>query len=156
MSDERFAKVVGQTEDGTLIIEDPAAEGMIAAVEAHNYSIGKHNCKVTFDSQRERVDHFVSRIKERGDDPKDVLITLINADDPKGRPLADALMPDTDWNQFRSNGEIPFARGLAGREGIQEILYDIDEEAAKKLKHIDGIACVVIDSGVAETFSCEV
>lgn len=154
MSDEPTARIVGQTEDGTLIMDDPTAEGVIAAVESHNYRINKQNCELTFIEQKERVQHFVDRMHERGDDPQKVIITLINVDDPHGGPIADILMPGMDWQQFRDQGLTPYARGLAGRESIEEILEMFDSHAAKQSKTIGGIACVVIDHGVAAVFPC--
>jgi hypothetical protein len=152
MSDEPTARIVGELPDGTVLMEDPEAEGVIAAVEEHNRRVNKENCKRTLSAQYDRVRHFVTRIKERGDDPREVVITLINVDDPHGGPLADILMPGVDWQQFRDRGETPYARGLAGREGIEEALKLFDPEAAEKLRDVEDIACVVIDHGVAEVF----
>ena len=154
MSNKPTARVVGTLPDGTILLEDPEALGAIAAVEAHNYHIHKKNCELTFSTQANRVQHFVSRIKERGDDPMNVVITLINVDDPHGGPLADILMPGINWQHFRDQGQVPYARGLAERQGIQNILGTIDSLAAKKLKNIQGIACVVVDWGVADVFPC--
>jgi hypothetical protein len=151
MSEEPTARIVGELPDGTVLMEDPAADGMIAAVETHNRIINKKNCGRTLIEQCDRVQHFVNRIKERGDDPRDVVITLIRVDDPHGGPLADALMPGMNWQLFRDRGEAPYARGLAGREFIQDALELFDPEAAKKLRLMH-IACVVIDHGVAEVF----
>jgi hypothetical protein len=61
-------------------------------------------------------------------------------------------MPGTDWQAIRDRGETPFALGLANRPGIQEILDQIDKEAADKLRGMAGIAVVVVDHSVAEVF----
>ena len=61
-------------------------------------------------------------------------------------------MPGHDWQSYRDRGETPFARGLAGREGVRSFLEMIDREAMEKLRSFDGLAVVVVDHGVAEVF----
>lgn len=118
---------------------------MIRAVE-------KHNCRHTLDLNAERVAHFKQRVIERGMSASEVVTVLINVDDAQGRPLADALMPGFNWQEIRDRGEIPFARGLAERAGVQGFLDAIDQEAATKLQEMVEVAVVVIDHGVAEVF----
>jgi len=91
-------------------------------------------------------------MKDGGRSPSSVVIVLINVDDVHGGPIAEALMPGHDWQEYRDRGELPVARGLAGREGIEAVLADFDKEAAVKLKVTKGIAVVVVDHGVAEIF----
>lgn len=62
----------------------------------------------------------------------------------------DALMPGTDWQAIRDQGQVPFARGLAGREG-QGMLDFLDAEAAGK-RHMNDLAVVVVDYEVADVF----
>lgn len=133
--------------DGQIVLEDPTAVGMIRAV-------GKHNCIGTMESQTDRVAYFEKRMEQRGDNPDAVVIVLINVDDTElSRGIADTLMPRHDWQVYRDEGEIPFARGLAGREGIQGMLDDFDKEAAAKLTELAGqVAVIVFDHGVAEVF----
>lgn len=132
--------------DGQLVLDDPQALAVFRTVN-------KANCRNTFDINLDRVAHFKGRMTERGLSPDDVVIVLVNVDDVNGGPLADALMPGTDWQQFRNQGQVPFARGLAGRPGIQEILAAFDKEAAEKLEAMPGTsAVVVVDHGVAEVF----
>ena len=131
--------------DGQLVLDDPDALAMIRVVN-------KHNCKTMFELNRDRVDHFVKRMKDGGRSPSSVVIVLINVDDVHGGPIAEALMPGHDWQEYRDRGELPVARGLAGREGIEAVLADFDKEAAVKLKVTKGIAVVVVDHGVAEIF----
>lgn len=70
-----------------------------------------------------------------------------------GGPLAESLMPDHDWQQYRDLGQVPMARGLAVREGIQNLLDLLDKEAGEKLRAITtGVAVIVMDFGVAEVF----
>lgn len=131
--------------NGKLVLNDPVAVGVISAV-------GKSNCKITLEAQTERVSHFKNRVAERGLSPDQVVIVLLNVDDPNGGQLAEALMPGTDWQPTRDLGQVPYARGLAMREGIQEALAFFDESAAKKLSETKDLAVVVVDYGVAEIF----
>ena len=132
--------------DGQMVIDDPVAVGVIQAVE-------KHNCRNTLELNADRVAHFKRRLGERGMTAKDAVITVINVDDVHGGPIADALMPGTNWQEIRDRGEVPFARGLAMREGIQGLLDTFDKEAADKLRQMTDVAVVVVDHGVAEVFS---
>lgn len=133
--------------NGQLVLDDPAAVGMIRAV-------GKHNCAGTMEAQADRVAYFKQRIEERGDSPDSVVIVLINVDATEmNKSLANTLMPGQDWQAYRDRGEVPFARGLAGREGIQGVLDHFDPEAAAKLTAVAGkVAVIIFDHGVAEVF----
>lgn len=64
--------------DGQLVLDDPAALGLITGV-------AKHNCHATFDIHAERVTHFKVRVAERGLDPSTVVIVLLNVNDHKRR-----------------------------------------------------------------------
>lgn len=125
------------------LLNDPATVGFCRAV-------AKHNCKGTYEANAERLIYFRRRMANY--DPLLVVIVVVNVDDHNGAPLADALMPGFDWQQYRDRGEIPMARGLAVREGIQEILEVIDKEAAEKLRNQKGVAVVVVDHGTAEVY----
>lgn len=132
--------------DGALVMDDPDALGLIIAIE-------KHNCRSTLLLNTERVIHFITRMAALGKTVDEVVIVIINVDDPHGGPLADMLMPGTDWQAFRDVGEVPFARGLADRDGIHAALMHFDEMAAEKLTTASGNAIVVVvDRGVAEIF----
>ncbi len=149
MSDDYPRAVVRTLPDGTVVLDDPDALAVIRVIE-------KHNCKNTYDLNAERIAHFVRRIGERGQTGDDVVIVVINVDTPLGKPLADALMPGHDWQAYRDRGEIPFARGLAVREGIQGVLDMIDKEAGDKLRATrDQTAVVVVDHGVVEIFNAD-
>lgn len=136
--------------DGQYVLDDPVGIEVIRAV-------GKHNCRATWTENHERIEHFANRILEKGLTSADVVIVILNVDDPHGGPLADGLMPGHEamWQDFRDKGMVPFARGLAGREGIQNVLALFDEEASEKLARIDGIAVVVVDHEVAEVWPWE-
>ncbi len=131
--------------DGQLVLDDPVAVAVIHAVE-------KHNCRNTLQMNTDRVEHFKRRLVERGMTSDQAVIVLLNVDDVHGGPLADALMPGHNWQEIRDRGEIPFARGLAMRDGIQEALGVFDKDAATKLQGMNDVAVVVVDHGVAEVF----
>ena len=131
---------------GQLVLDDPAAVTIVNAVE-------KHNCRNTLELNADRVVHFKRRVVERGLTAANAVIVLLNVDDVHGGPLAEILMPGFNWQEIRDRGEIPFARGLAVREGIQEALQLFDKEAADKLRKMTDLAVVVMDHGVAEVFS---
>lgn len=132
--------------DGQLILEDPVAVGVIKVV-------GKNNCKNTLDRNADRVAHFKRRLADCGMTSAEAVIVLLNVDDVNGGPLADVLMPGHNWQEIRDKGEVPFARGLAERDGIQEVLGTFDVDAATKLRGMTDVAVVVVDHGVAEVFA---
>lgn len=144
--EEDSPQAVVREVDGQLVLDDPVAVAVIRAV-------GKHNCRNTFDLNADRIAHFKRRLFERGMSASDALITVLNVDDPHGGPLADALMPGHNWQQYRDRGEVPFARGLAMRAGIEKALDTFDKEAAEKLRGMTDVAVVVVDHGVAEIFA---
>lgn len=132
--------------DGQTVLVDPVAYSVMKAVE-------KHNCKNTLELNADRVDHFKNRIVEKGLNPEEMAIVVINVDDPHGAPIAELLMPNFNWQEIRDKGEVPFARGLVYRQSMQEIINEFDEEAAKKMSETSGTIVVVVDHGVAEVFS---
>jgi hypothetical protein len=139
-------------EEPPLVLHDPAAEGMVAAVEAHNRKIAKENCRYLFESQAAHIEYFQQRYIASGAGPGDVIIVLVQVDDPYGAVLAEALMPGYDWQAFRDRGEAPLARGLAGRPGIAEAVAFLDPEAGKRLEAIQGLAVAVVGYGTAEVY----
>ena len=141
-----YPRAVVREIDGQLVLDDPDARAVIGAVS-------KHNCKNTLEINADRVTHFKQRLAERGMTAKQAVIVLLNVDDIHGGPLADILMPGYNWQEIRDRGEVPFARGLAMRDGIQEALGAFDKDAAKKLKKMAEVAVVVVDHGVAEVFA---
>ncbi len=143
MSDQLRATV--REIDGQIILDDPDALAMITA-------IGKRNCRTTFMAQLDVIRRFAMRATERGDSINDVVIVLINVDDANGQHIAPMLMPDHCWQQYRDRCEVPFARGLAGREGIQAALDIIDEDAASKLRAMTELAVIVIDHSTADVY----
>jgi len=103
-----------------------------------------------FRGNAEHLERFTRRVQELGRDGSDTVITLLNVDDPKGGILANILMPGHDWQQYRDAGEIPVARGLAGKDGIPEFLEGVGyADAAVELSATNALKVVVLDSGVA-------
>lgn len=131
---------------GELVLVDPEAYAMIKAV-------AQRNCRITFDTNADRITHFRERIAALGRSPDDVVIVVINVDTQIGRPLADALMPGTNWQAIRDAGQEPFARGLAARDGVHEYLTLVDKDEANKLRHAPGrVVAVIIDYDVVACF----
>ncbi len=132
--------------NGEIVLIDPEAVSVIKAVE-------KSNCINTFHLNIDRIVHFRNRINERHLTNNDVVIVIINVDAPFGLDIANALMPNFNWQDIRDRGEIPFARGLALREYMQKVLDIIDKEAALKLKeNLTETMVVIVDHGVAEVY----
>ncbi len=149
MSDEPEARV--EIINGQPVLIDPAAEGVIAAVEAQNRKIAVQNLRDLVLETKERLDHFVRRIVERGLTWEDAVVTCIQVDDHFGGMLTEALMPGHDWQAYRDRGETPCARGLAGREGIQAILDEYDKliptNAGRWLRETRTYALVAVGYG---------
>ena len=132
--------------DGELVLVDPMACAIIDA-------INKSLCSKTLEDQLDRVRHFTNRITELGKNPADVTIVLLNVNDPLAGQIADTLMPGHDWQQYRDRGEVPFARGLAGRDGMQNILDEISPAEGDKLRGAgDAVTVIVMDHGTVEVF----
>jgi hypothetical protein len=131
--------------NGVLVLDDPDALAVAKAVS-------KHNCGITLGNNSDRVAHFKNRAAELGKTADEVVIVVLNVDDEHGGAIAEKLMPGANWQSFHDQGQVPFARGLAGRKGIQDVLRLFDKEAAKKLRGMKDLAVVVVDYGVAEIF----
>jgi hypothetical protein len=132
--------------NGQLVLDDPDAMAVINTVN-------KLNCQATLEMNADRVKHFQNRLTERGLTADQAVIVVIKVDDIHGGPLAEILMPGYDWQSIRDKGEVPFARGIAERNGIEEALDTFDKEAAAKLHGMKDTAVVVVDYGVAEIFA---
>jgi hypothetical protein len=131
--------------NGELVLIDPVAEALIDA-------IGKDNCFKTMKGQLERVQHFRKRMSELQKDPKEVVIVLINVDAPFGKDLAEALMPGHDWQQYRDQDQIPFARGLAMKESVAKYVKNFDEQVYDLMISSNDETVLVIDHGTAMAF----
>ena len=153
MSD--YPRAVVREVDGQLVLDDPDALAILQVIARHNEAIGKQNCVDTLALNADRVEHFKKRILARGQTPQEVVIVILNVDDPFGGPLAHHLMPGCDemWQGFRDQGQVPFARGLVVREGIQDMLDHLDKNGSgEKLRRAQGVAVIVMDHSVTEVF----
>jgi len=147
--DEELPQAYVKEVDGQLVLIDPVAAGVLQAINQYNGS----NCRHTLEIQLERVVHFTRRIRELRKNPAEVTIVLLNVNDPWGGAMAEILMPGHDWKPYRDRGEVPFARGLAGREGLQGVLDEIDPKEGAKLREAGPVVTVVVmDHGVVEVF----
>lgn len=140
---------VVREENGRLVLDDAAAVAVARVV-------AKKNCEGTLREPEtaERVRHFTRRAKQLGLSPAEVVIVVLNVDDPHAGAIAEALMPTTDWSHIRALGAIPFARGLCTR-AVLDVVATFDPEAAARAAAIDGLLVVVVDHGVAEVFPAE-
>ncbi len=118
--------------------------------------IARQKCDDVFEANKERVAHFSRRIDERGLTGADVVIVVLVVDDTYGGLLADTLMPGQDWQAVRDRGEIPIARGLAVREGIEEAIGTFDPIAAAKMRsNPSAKLAVVVGAGIAEVYQAD-
>lgn len=109
-----------------------------------------------FGANADRVKHFKNRLKELGKSGLDTVITVIDVDDTYGGMLADALMPNHDWQQYRDAGEIPVARGLANKDGIVGFLEAAHYYAASnELREANDIRVLVLHSAIALVLDVE-
>jgi hypothetical protein len=134
------------------MLNDTGAEDQFVGIIK---AVGKYNCNETFNMNKERIDYFAGRIVERRKtEDNQYVIIILNVDDPNGEAITNVLMPGYDWDQFRDKGEIPYARGLASRYYIDQVLKDLDPEAYQKLQKLEPTATpvVIVDHGVAEIF----
>lgn len=140
------ARVERDPDTGELILIDPEAVACATAV-------AKLNCRSTLVANADRVAHFVARITALDRSPDDVMIVVINVDTEIGGLLADALMPGHDWQAVRDAGQVPFARGLAGRPTMVDFVARVDAVEAEKMQRARFRPIVlVVDHGVVAAF----
>lgn len=103
-----------------------------------------------FQASAERILYFKQRAENTDRSGRDVVITLIDADDPIGRVLADALMPNYDWQPYRDAGQVPVARGLAPKAGVAAFLQQAGYAvAAAELTDTEDLRVLVMHAEVA-------
>ncbi len=149
-TDETEARV--DVVDGQLVLVDPVAEAVFEVVAAHNRGIDRQNCLATVKAHADRVAHFAQRVGALGLSPRAALIVLLNMDEPFGALIGNNLMPGHDWAPYRERGEVPYARGLAERAGIEAWIEDPRPGAGRELADIEGLAILVIDHGAIVSF----
>jgi hypothetical protein len=151
VSDEDLPQAYVEVVNDQLVLVDPVAAGVIQALQQFKGNVG--TCRHTLEIQLERVVHFTRRIRELGKNPIEVTIVLLNVEDPWGGLMADILMPGHDWQPYRDRGEVPFARGLAGREGMQGVLDELDPKEGAKLREAGPVVTVIVmDHGEVKVF----
>jgi len=137
--------------NGELLLIDPIGCAVFGAVS-------KHNCKFTFEANSDRIAYFQDRAKTlKSESPvtcPEMSIVVANVDTPFGKAVADVLMPGFDWQSIRDRNEVPFARGLVQRIGMQMFLHSVDEQASEKLQQFksDLPPVIIIDHGTCEVF----
>ncbi len=131
--------------DGQTVLVDPIAYSVMTA-------IAKENCYNTLKLNADRIDYFKNRIVEKGLNPEEMAIVVINVDARHGARIAELLMPNFNWQEIRDKGEVPSARGLVYKNSMKEIINAFDTEAAKKISGGTGTIVIVVDHGVAEVF----
>lgn len=78
-----------------------------------------------FELNRERLEHLAFRaITVKGLKPEEFVATCIEVDDPAWTDLANYLVPNGNWQQYRDIGQMPVARGTSMAEGFLEILSE--------------------------------
>lgn len=148
--EENEPKAIVHEVDGKLILEDPFAVAVIRGI-----NIAK--CNTVHEYNSNRIQHFKERLLFKKLPVSEWLIIIANVDDQHGKVVANALMPGYDWDQYRSIGQVPYARGLTTRVYIQSVLDVIDPVAAEELRAVtDKVITVVIDAGIAVVFTEEV
>lgn len=138
--------------DGQLVLDDPDSIAVITAIERENV-----RQLIASPEQRDRIAHFVKRIAVRapelGLQEHELTVVHLCVDDPNGAALADELMPGHDWNGIRAAGQVPYARWIAVRDGLQALLDEVFPGIAPTLREIPGIAVVAMDRGVVAVFA---
>jgi len=131
--------------NGEIVLDNPSALIQMRALK-------KKKCLGTLKENIERVNDFILQMKSPLISSEEVCIIIISADDCNGKDVVEALMPNHDWQPYRDKGQIPYARGIVNRQGIESVLNIIDKGAAKKLQDLSGIAIVIIDHESTEVF----
>lgn len=132
--------------DGQIVLDDPDGLALIDVV-------AKHNCRHTFELHKDAVAHFKNRITELGLASAQVAIVVLNVEDPCGGRMALALMPKSEalWAEIRGRGETPFARGLAERAGIEEVVKNLDPGCWERMRTMETVV-MVMDHDTVEVF----
>ncbi len=152
MSNRDEPPAVVRQENGKTQLVDPDAAAVLQVVIAYNKRQAQLACRDTLDKNADRVAHFKRRLTERGHQPAEAVIVLVNVDDHLGADVAEGLMPGHDWSSIRAWGMVPYARGLADREWIQKVVETFDRQTGERLRELTGVAVVVFDHGTIAVF----
>lgn len=125
-----FPQATVREVDGELVLDDPVAVEVIGTVERINLYRADEVAVKRLEARA------AEKTKETGEE---FVVVVIEVDDTLWRPLADHLMPDHDWDQFRKLGQIPIARGVVPRKFIVDLLV----ETMKVPRFPDGVFTAV-------------
>lgn len=98
-----------------------------------------------YELNKHRLAELAMHAIKRGTPPVDFAVVCIDVDDPSWTEVVDYLMPGADWNQFRSRGEKPVARGTVNAPFL-DYLCDVapDVAAAKEMDLQPGFVRVAV------------
>lgn len=107
-----------------------------------------------------RLQHFAYRaLNVRGKQNDDEVVVCIKVDS-RWRYLADKLMPNADWQQYRDQGMEPVARGTASfatcrvvadmLPDLAGVLLEVPEQGMMKCVVLDEGGCTVYDINPVE------
>lgn len=77
---------------------------------------------VFYDANADRMRQLEERAATK---PEPSVAICIDVDDSTWTQLVDALMPGQDWEQFRTRGEKPVARGVVPRKLVVDLVADV-------------------------------
>lgn len=94
--------------------------------------------------------------------PTDFFVICVEVDDPNWRELADHLMPNENWQRFRDQNQVPFARGAVFFDSIGEYVIRTvpalaTMKSAKYMKKVSTkqIITVICGAGGASLYMIE-
>lgn len=138
--------------DGQLVLDDPDALAVMTAV-------AQHNCRATLTAHGDRIAHFRRRAQDLGRSAETTMIVVINADEPLGEEMAAVCGMPAGWaDAYRAQQQVPFARGLVDRVGMQALLDTLGISAgnpAEALRATEGLPVLVLDHGVITIFDID-
>jgi hypothetical protein len=100
---------------------------------------------VLFRVNARRLAELAHRALLRGMSTRDFAVVCIDVDDPDWHDLACYLMPENDWDEIRSRGDRPVARGTVTRsiaEYVSLVCPDVADALRRPLP--DGLALVYV------------
>lgn len=110
-----------------------------AAQERHEFALANW----------QRLQHFAYRaLNVRGKHNNEEVVVCIKVD-TRWRYLADMMMPDADWQQYRDLGQEPVARGCAPFrtcDRLAEVLPDV-ASVLMEVPEAGKMKCIVLDDG---------
>lgn len=108
--------------NGQLVLEDPVGYAVMCSVERVNL----------YRADPEAVRRLELRAEKKGAEVgSPFAVVVIDVDCPTWADLVDMLMPGHDWDQFRSRGEKPVARGVVPRDFLCTLLDDVRKQSGE-------------------------